>query len=461
MELPTSVDSECIIIGRMMRSINAVNSAVEKLEPQDFSKPEHQSIFQAILDLYKADREVEPYSVAAQLSLSVPEHSDIAYLFGLTQFHTHDDADHFIEIVRDCSLYRRFILHSMEQMTLAENQKMSPTELHADHVKKLDQIFAGKGAKTECFVKDKFNNYRDSGLSFIEYIWKQKEKHDLNISTINGLKTNYPKLDETLDGLNKGHLIIIGARPKVGKTTFLTNLMYNLLLQKIKVGFFSVEMKADDIAYNLACRAAEIESSKVKRGQSCPDELNHLTNKIYEISDFPLLIDDQENIPINQLCARARRWVQTQGIEIIFIDYLTLINPGQKFQNKQEAIQHISSSLRALAKSLNIPVVCAAQLNRSSEIDKRKPSLHDLRESGQIEQDAVSVIMLHRPEVDNPYNCPAALEVLIVKNRFGSEATLSFTFQKTTGLIREIGFLKQDKVDAAKELKDMFHKTAI
>lgn len=443
MELPTNNHAECVLIGRMLCSINAVNSAIDCLVPEDFCTPEHCAYFKAMQELYNKDLAIDPYTVCAKVSEMNPKYADVSYLFGLTQFHATDDAQYFIEIIKDCSQYRKFMLLMAEFMPIAEHKKCSPPDLQSQMMKRLDEIFTQKGLSTEYTMQRIFADYRQTGMTFLEYAQNQQERKAAGLNTINGHKSRFPILDRTLDGFNRGHFIIVGARPKVGKSTFLLNLIHNFLLEDIKVGMFSIEMTAHDVYGNLLHIASQVEQEKTKHGGLSHEDYQTLASVQQFLEAKTIVVDDQESIPISQLQARARRWVNSLGIQVICIDYISLINPGIKFSSKQESIQYISLQLRALAKSLRVPIICACQLNRESERNNRPPQISDLRESGQIEQDAHQILLLHRPSADQPINCPSLMNVHIAKNRFGSEGVISFDFQKSTGRIYELGIAKE------------------
>ena len=217
--------------------------------------------------------------------------------------------------------------------------------------------------------------------------------------------------------------------------------------QNIPIGFFSLEMSCDDFVHNITCQEAKVSSKEVKRGFVKDIDLNNLINAVSRLQNSNIYIDDQSNISIAQLAVRTRRMVQTNNVKVIFIDYLGEITSDIKFPNRQEYMQYISKGVRAIAKNLKIPIVCVAQLNRDSEKANRAPIKADLRESGQIEADAHTIILLHRPDLDDKFDKPGLIQAHIVKNRFGEECRVDFGFEKTTGCILELSNLKYDLED--------------
>ena len=451
-ELPVDEQAELSVLARMMGSINTTNDAFGALTSEDFFFPKHQAIFSAMIDLVKANAEIEPLSVDRIIHEKIPKLADSALVYGLQGYTTHytDDATHFIEAVKNCSVYRKVIAYSRELMSKAASKKVNPSELNSEMNLAADMIFQSKFDNSVHNLKTSYANiYRDSGLNFIEYF--EKKKHDkLNgRCVLSGLPTGYDKLDTLLDGFNRGHYIIIGARPGVGKTTFLMNLMANQAKKGVVVGYLSMEGTIEDAQLAYACLDANVENLKWKHAHYDADE--HIRIR-HSIEHAPLLyIDDGSGLKISQVVSRIRRMVTSLGVEIVYIDYLGLIRGDQKYPNRQEEMQQVSAGLREIAKKLKIPVVCVCQLNRESEKSNRIPTKSDLRETGQIEQDAMSILLLHRPEQADPMNKPGVLNVHIVKNRYGPEDKISFNFKKTTGRIDE---LENFILDKAAEMKD-------
>lgn len=453
LEIPFDLNAEAVTLGRCLCSVNALNSAIERLETKDFYKFEHQLIFDACKLLYAKDEAVEPFAVSAKIEETKPGKVDAPYLFGLTQFHSSDDANYFIQILKDISMKRQLMMLYKEKLALLGKQDFDPTESHAEIIKSLDQIFIGSTSKVESVFDAMNAEYRDSGKDFMGYLENQQHKFLAGQNTIAGYCSGYEKLDNQISGFNKGHYIIVGARPGVGKTTFLLNLINRFAKKRLKIGFFSLEMAVDDVIMNLVCLAAEVPTKSISRGDFGVMEYSKLHEAKKYLEKAEIYIDEQQGLKASQVCARARRWKTIYDIDILFIDYLGEIKSDQKYSNHQEAVQSVSKSIRGLAKSLKIPIVTICQLNRQNEIAKRKPSKADLRESGQIEADAHSILLLHRPDQLNPLEQPGLMQVIIAKNRFGEEGSIDFVFQKDKGVISEVGYSKK----VSDDIKEFFN----
>lgn len=443
--LPINDEAEELVLGRMMSSIDVANEAIDNLDATDFFSLQNQSLFRAMQILFKKDAVIEPATVCSVMSETYPEHHDVTKIYGLSQYNFGytSDISHFLEIIKENSIYRKLIYVSREIQALSSEKKMTSSELQSKILNDLDLVFRSSSSKSLVNLPDAyFMDYLESGKTFLEYVQYKQELKKMGLSTMEGYSTGFTKLDKTLDGINRGHYIIVGARPGVGKTTFILNLMNKLLKSKVKIGFFSLEMKVPEVLRNFACIKANVESSRVKSGEISPIEYQELVSAVHEsrILEDKLFIDDQEGLKLSQITARAKRMVKAHGVEVIFIDYIGEIKGDGKFSSKQEEIQTVSRGLRSIAKSLNVPVVCVAQLNRESEKNNRPPVKSDLRESGQIEADAHSILLLHRPDQDDKLDKPGVLSVYVVKNRFGEERKIDFGFNKKTGQFLEIDY---------------------
>lgn len=442
-ELPIHPDAEKIVLGKMMCSIDSANILFENLEETDFQSTTNRAIFRAGYALFKADRGIDPTAILAQLEADSPAYADYSMVNGLHQmaFFLPSNVIQYIELVRDYSVYRKTILFSKEMMDSAASKKLTSNQLKNKFLEESDVIFKGLNSISIRSLTDVGAvNFRDSGKTFLEYVEFKQEMARLGQNTISGYLSSYTKLDDCLEGWNRGHYIIVGARPGIGKTTFIMNLMKNFTQRNLKVGFFSLEMAKEDVLERFACIYGGVDYKKMKRGTGMTtDDFQAIVMAYKSISDS-IYIDDQPNLYLSQLSARAKRMVNGLGVQILFIDYLSEVKGELRFPNKQEEMQHVSKGIRAIAKNLNVPVICIAQLNRESEKQNRIPIKSDLRESGQIEADAYSILLLHRDEKVRP----GILSLAVVKNRLGKESVFDFTFDGSTGQIKELGYYKQD-----------------
>lgn len=477
---------EGIILSNMMSNSQAASYALEKLSPSDFLGSNNQVIFAAIGFLFNLGKTLTPEEIFNYWNNQAKDQADMAYLYGLQQqvLFTSGDISSFIDSLKKNSLHRQLYYVLNESCVSAKNQSAEPEDIYQKVLDDLDVTFRA-GSSTEVLLSEAIDmDFRESGLDYLEYIKFKMDNPELQ--KVTGISTGFKFIDDYLDGINKGHYIIIGARPGVGKTTFILNLMRNLCVkQDIPIGFFSLEMRWEEVLNNFVCQEAGVSNKKARRGEVSVWEYQKICEARDRVKKSKIYIEDKSPLSISQIMARTRRWVRNHGIQVLFIDYLGEIVSDQKFFNRQEAVQHVSKSLRNLAKTLKIPIICCAQLNRESERTATRPPIKsDLRESGQIEADAHSILLLHRPESDrrdeevisqhaermkSVYDDPDAftgervdqyrgydlnknhptppipklsakgnLEIHIVKNRFGEEGKLQFDFRKDTGQIFEV-----------------------
>ncbi len=431
MTMPCDLRSEQLVLARMLNSINAVNEAMESLVSDDFQDPTNRVIFASIALLWSKDCEIEPVAVATVMKQEFPKECNTAIVFGLQmhQYHAYDEVKLFIENIIEKSRLRKMIFLSQNTIAIASGDKIKSEEIQTEVLTQIETIFS-KDFSKNCISFEELSNkdYRDSGKDYLSYLEKKMEDYKQGIKSLKGMPTGFSSLDSYLNGLCKGHYIIIGGRPGAGKTTFALNLMYNLLKKNIKVGFFSLEMTSSEVMAKIIGIEAKVNMEKAEIGDISHIDYMNIFEASKSLEKIPLFIDDQESMKISTLISRAKRMVSANKIEILFVDYLGEIKGDGKFSTKQEEIQYVSKGLRSLAKKLHIPVICICQLNRNSEVENRSPRKSDLRESGQIEADAHSIILLHRPSTDDKALFPGSVKCLIVKNRFGKEGTIEMSF---------------------------------
>lgn len=452
-KLPFSKEAEQVVIGRLLNSVNVCNSVFECLEETDFFDPEHRKIFRAAKQLFLQDHVVDASAVFIQMEKECGV-ADRA-VFGLATYYGAMDISiqQYIDAIRSYSVARKTIGFCREMISESIKPNVSADGIRSKFLSDSEEIFKMENeGKVRSLNEVIENNFKDSNLSFLEYVEQKQEERARGLNPIEGYLTGYRLLDDCLEGINKKHYIIIGARAGIGKTTFLLNLMKRMTERNLKVGFFSLEMSADMIVEKYLCLSAQVSQKRLARKELSPDDFQCLVNASKNIGDS-IYIDDQPNLYLSQLTARAKRMVKANGVKVIFIDYLSEIKGEGRFTSKQEEIQHVSKGVRALAKSLNIPIICLAQLNRENEKADRRPRKSDLRESGQIEADAYSIMMLHRDEEKRP----GVLEVHVVKNRLGNESSFDFNFNGDSGEISEIGYYKMANREKEEQIKGGFY----
>lgn len=450
-KIPINEEAERVLLGRMMNSVNVANIVFEKLEEVDFFLPEHRAIFNCGYRLFSKDRLIDATSIFTQMEQDFPQLANYSSIFGLSNYYAgvNISVDQFIELIQKVSTSRKVINFSKEIMVEAASLELTTEELKNNFLKDSDAIFKSLNeGKLQSLTNVIDGDFRGSGKNFLEFIEEKQERKAAGLNTIEGYLSGYKLLDDCLEGFNKKHYIIIGARAGIGKTTFILNLIKRFMERNLKIGFFSLEMSADMIAEKFICLCAGVDQKKLSRGGLTPGEFQDVVRASKNISDS-IVIDDQPNLHVSQLSARAKRMVKAHGVQMIFIDYLSEVRGDGRFSSKQEEIQYVSKALRAIAKNLNVPVVCLAQLNRENEKADRRPRKSDLRESGQIEADAYSILLLHR----NEENRPGVIELHVVKNRLGQESSFDFNFNSKTGEIDELGYYKMKNKEQEEEIK--------
>lgn len=439
---PHSKESEMMVLGCMLTSINGLNIAADALDDSDFYFSEHKLIFQVLKDAYKKDRAADIHLVAEELKRQdkLQAAGGLAYLTTLAQYAgTSAFIEEYTELVKSKSLLRRMInaAQVIEKTALEE-----PDDVH----KSLDeaqqmffQISQAANPETGVLISEIFSGIKsESQIPFLKELQERQERYlqlgpeDAGIS---GLPTHFVDLDKMINGLGKSNLIILAARPAMGKTSFALNIAENVCFKgKVPVGVFSLEMTAEQLVHRVVCSQAEIESDKIKTGSLDGVEYQRVVSCVSEMQKHMMIIDDQPGLKITDLRARARRMKEVYGIGLLIIDYLQLISgsgSNRTSENRQNEISEISRLLKNLARELNIPIICLSQLSRKVE-DRQghRPMMSDLRESGSIEQDSDIVMFLLRREYYDPHDKPGMAEVIVAKNRHGGVGSINMTFRK-------------------------------
>ena len=418
------------VIGLTLRSHNAFLLCCEHLTAEHFSNPVCRNCFMGLSQLHSQNLSATSkvlFDCCRTLKCDVPIEEIVTMVYEASTF---DDASYWIEEVRKHYLNKYYLTTLHDAIKGSEKAESYETEV-PKVVDRLDNIDALGTESTIQIVADVLKMpYKTTSRPIEEHIKNKIENRANNIVELSGISTGFKNLDEQTDGLQDSWLYIFGARPSEGKTQFLLNLMHNIASQDIPILFFSLEMPAADVMTELLAIDGKFDHKRMMNGECNPFEYQAFLAASDAVAKFPLYIDDQPSLSINQLKLRAKRMIKSSGIRAIFIDYAQeLTGPGAS-SNKQEEMQAVSRGLRELAKEMKVPVVCAAQVNRQSEATGKAvaPSASHLRESGQLEQCAWFIGMLHRPDRHDPYDRPGVLEVHIRKNRFGQLKKLKFDY---------------------------------
>jgi replicative DNA helicase len=423
--LPQSLDSERSVLGSMFRSNDVIGDVVQILNVDNFYSDAHQKIYKAMLVLYESGKPVDLVVLTEALKQAnqiddVGGYGALAELWDAAP--TAANAVHYAHIVRDRSIVRSLINVSNEILRDAYDQVGPADELlHQATGKMLD--VAERGVTGRVYGMEKI----------LEETFDRIDHRQIRGgSSISGISSGYPDLDEVTAGFQNSEMIIIAARPSVGKTAFALNLIRNIAVdEKSTVLFCSLEQSRVEIVERLLCSHARVDAQKLRKGVMNAEDMERLIAASGVMRNAKIFIDDSPGQGMLRIAANARRLKLRNDLKMVVIDYLQLIEPENRRDPRQEQVAQISRRLKGLARELSIPVIALAQVNRSSE-DRQdhKPRLSDLRESGSIEQDADTVILLHRPERFEPGQHEGLTEVIIGKQRNGPIGDITLTFNK-------------------------------
>lgn len=417
---PNSLEAERSVLGAMLQDSNAVMQASERLAKDDFYQPAHQELFDAMIKLYREQSPVDMVTVDTELSRrgTLEGVGGTAYLIELSQYvPTTANVKAYISLVSEKSTLRRLIKAAQEisQECYSQQNPLQETMNHAEKAI-FDIVMNRSSGESLVHVKNVlYNTYAN-----IEELSRLKGK-------ISGVPTGFTALDNMLTGLHGGELVILGARPSMGKTSLAMNIAsYAALNAGKSVAVFSLEMPREQIALRVLCSDAKVDMQKVRQGTLSGDDWVRLAKSIGPMSNAPLYIDDTAGITPSQLRSRCRRLMMDKGLDLIVLDYLGLMHADGKAENRQLEVSEISRSLKAIALELKVPVLACAQLSRAStaRVDKR-PALQDLRDSGSIEQDADVVMFIHREGYYDPNAEEKNVgEIIVQKQRNGPLGTV-------------------------------------
>lgn len=425
---PQALDLEEAVLGALMLEKNALNAVVEFLKPEHFYVEAHKEIYTAIVDLFKSSEPVDMRTVVNQLRKQGKlELVGGAYIIA--------ELTAKVSSAANIEYHARVII----EMAIKRDLIQIASQIHHDAYEDVTDVFELLD-KTEQSIfqisdsnlKKNYDNMRNLMTRAIQELQVLKEHKD----GLTGVPSGFTELDRMTSGWQRSDLVIIAARPGMGKTAFVVSALRNAAVDfKIPVAIFSLEMASIQLVNRMISAEAELESEKIKKGNLADHEWTQLVHKTSKLSSAPIFIDDTPAISILELRAKCRRLKAEHGIQIIVIDYLQLMR-GEQSGNREQEIASISRSLKGIAKELNVPVLALSQLSRSVETrgGDKKPQLADLRESGSIEQDADIVMFLYRPEYykitvdEEGMPTQGTGEVIIAKHRNGSTGSVKLKF---------------------------------
>jgi replicative DNA helicase len=420
---PHDLQAEESLLGAMLLSRDAIASAVESCRTDDFYRPAHGHIFDAICSLYAQGEPSDPVTVADELKRAdlLEAAGGTGNLIGL-QANTPAiaNAARYARIVQEHALLRRLISVAGE---IAEMGYSLPDDVTTA----MDRAEAMVFEVAERRVTDSLKPLRELLAVTLDHLEALYNRGD----TITGVPTGFTDLDERLSGLQPSALVIVGARPSMGKTSFALGMAAHAAIEKrLPVLFFSLEMSHLELTQRLLCSEARVDSSRMRNGKLHESDWPKVVNAIGKLGEAPLFIDDNANLTVMEIRAKARRLKSREGLGLIVVDYLQLMSGHGPAENRQVEVSEISRGLKILARELSVPVVALSQLSRNLEAraDKR-PILADLRESGSLEQDADVVLFIYRDEIYNKDSADkGAAEIIIAKHRNGPTGMSQLAF---------------------------------
>lgn len=430
---PHSLEAEQSILGSLMLDGDSWDQVADILEPQDFYRPSHQNLFTAIGELKNKNMEADLITVSNHLQNKglLDSCGGTDYIVELVnKVVSSVNIVGYAKIVREHSLLRKLIQTSSSLIDRAYGNDFQNIEAFVDEAE--GEFYKLGQHKTEGGLTGSMEIVRSSMIR-IEELYKRK-------SDVTGVPTGITALDKMTAGLQGGELIIVAARPSMGKTAFSLNLAQHMAIREKKtVAYFSLEMPKDQVMIRMLASEARVNMKDLRSGRIPDSAWPKLIHSGGQLSEAPLFIDDSSGISPLEVRARARRLKAKHGLDIIMIDYLQLMSMKRPVENRQQEVAEISKTLKALAKELNVPVIALAQLNRGVEgRADRRPMLSDLRESGSIEQDADVIMMLYRDEYYDKDDAEKVghAEVIIGKQRNGPTGTVKMRFEAEYGTFK-------------------------
>ena len=387
---PHNIEAEQSLLGAMMLSKEAVASAIETIGEDDFYRDSHRHVFKAILSLNAVSEPVDPITVSEELKRM----GDLERLGGkpfiydfVSSIPITANIKYYANIVSNYSTLRKLI-DAATRIAVLGYEAPKDSKIAID---KAEQIIFEISRSRSSSAPTVLKNLLVETMEYIEKLYESK-------GGFSGLSTGYIDFDRKTSGLQPSDLIIVAARPSMGKTSFALGMARNIgINEKKPVAVFSLEMSDIQLAQRLMCSEARVDASNLKTGNLADDEWPRISSAIERLSKSPIYIDDSSSLNVMELRAKARRLKSQYDISLLIIDYLQLMQSGLDSENRQQEISDITRSLKMLAKELNIPIVALSQLSRGVEMrQNKKPLLADLRESGAIEQDADLVVFIYR-----------------------------------------------------------------
>lgn len=425
---PGNIEAEKNVLGSILLKPDVCDDVALSVRSEDFSDEAHQTIFRHLLDLHDGGKRIDATILLERLRTkgdldAVGGAAAIAELISSVPHAAH--ASHYANIIRDKSMLRSLIDASTDILRDAYDAYDEPRELLSQAEEKifsiLEQRSSAEAKPIQAVLED----------VMVRMDARMKHEHALG-----GVETGFTDLDTLCGGLHNSELIILAARPSMGKTALAMNIAEHISINSHQpVLFVSLEMASLELADRLLCSAAQVNGHRLRNGTISQEDRRRLVQKSSEISSAPLYIDDTPGRTLTEIAAVARRLKRKQGLSIIVIDYLQLIEPDNPRDPRQEQVARIARRLKTMSRELDIPILCLAQLNRQAEVSRdNRPRLNHLRESGAIEQDADVVMFVHREEYyqttdEDRERVKGEAEIIVAKQRNGPIGDIKLLWQ--------------------------------
>ncbi|GFZ83493.1 replicative DNA helicase [Nesterenkonia alkaliphila] len=422
---PQDMVAEQSVLGGMLLNKDAIADVVEVLRGRDFYRPAHELIFEAIIDLYSRGEPADEVTVSDELSKKqqLQRVGGPAYLHNLAQsVPTAANAGFYADIVRERAILRRLVEAGTKIVQLGHT---------ADG--EVDEIVNEAQAEIYTVAENRQSADYSRLSEILAPTIEEIEVNAANDGTLTGIPTGFRDLDDLTHGFHGGQLIVIAARPAMGKSVLALDFARSASVKHgMTTAFFSLEMGKVELTMRLLAAESAVHFSDLRKGSSLQDEhWEKMARAMDHLEQAPLYIDDAPNLSLMEIRAKCRRLKQRENLKLIIVDYLQLLMSGKRVESRQQEVSEFSRTLKLLAKELDVPIIALSQLNRGSEQrpDKR-PQVSDLRESGAIEQDADMVMLLHRPEVyDKETERAGEADIIVAKNRNGPTRDITLIFQ--------------------------------
>ncbi len=434
---PHDIEAEQAILGSMLIDKDAVINAIEVLKEEDFYREDNKTIYSAMLSLYARSEPIDIITVKSELTQigKFETVGGLEYLASLPdKVPVVSNIENYIQIVEEKSILRKLIKASNEISQMGYEQTEETERIMDVAEKKIFDIMQNRNTKGYTPIKEVLINAIDE----LEKLYNHK-------GGITGIATGFIDLDRITAGLHNSDLVLIAARPAMGKSAFALNIASHVAIrEKVPVAVFNLEMSKEQLGSRILCSEAMVDSNKVRTGNIEEEDWIKLVSAVGPLSEAEIYIDDTPGISISEIRAKCRKMKLEKNIGLIIIDYLQLIQgTGKKNASREQEISEISRSLKILAKELDVPVIALSQLSRAAEQrTDHKPMLSDLRESGAIEQDADIVMFIYREDYYNPDTERKNIaEIILAKHRAGATGTVELmwlgSYTKFVNLARE------------------------